>query len=208
LLLCREQVRDEDGVVIAAFLSGMGLAASSGLNAYLPLLILALADRFSGIVDLEGRWSLLSSSWTIIGLLVILPLELIGDKIPRFDHINDRIHTMVRPIAGGICMAAVASQANGYNTIAALVVGLCIAGAVHRYKFRVRPAITKATAGIGNPIMSMVEDAAVVVTSVAASLLPFGVIVILPLAAWFVWKSSASLQSPAGRLGFLYRGRR
>lgn len=197
-----------DSPVIAAFVSGLGLAFSSGLNAYLPLLALALADRFSGTVELEGRWSALSSVWTIVGLLVILPVELIGDKIPRFDHINDVIHTPIRPITGAICMAAVASQADGYNTVVAFAVGLGAAGTTHALKARARPALTGATAGIGNPIISMVEDVAVVVTSVVATLLPYGVIAVLPLAAWFLWRSLRSLRSPSGRLSFLYRGRR
>jgi hypothetical protein len=105
-------------------------------------------------------------------------------------------------------MAAVASQDNGYNVVLAFAVGLVVAGAVHRLKFKVRPAITRATAGIGNPILSMVEDVAVVLTSLSAALLPFAVVAILPLSAWIVWRSSESLQSPSGRLSFLYRGRR
>jgi len=194
--------------MIAAVLSGTGLAASSGLNAYLPLLILALADRFSGVVELNGRWSSLSSPWIIVGLLIILPVELVGDKIPRIDHVNNKIHSVIRPIIGGICMAAVASQDNGYNVVLAFAVGLVVAGAVHWFKFKVRPAITRATAGIGNPILSMVEDVAVVLTSLSAALLPFAVVAILPMSAWIVWRSSESLQSPSGRLSFLYRGRR
>lgn len=197
-----------DRLVIAVLLSGTGLAASSGLNAYLPLLILALTDQFSDIIDLDGRWSAISSPWFIIGLLVILPLELIGDKIPRFDHINDLIHTLVRPVAGGVCMAAAASQDNGYNTAVAVVVGVAIAFAVHMVKMRVRPAITGATSGIGNPIMSLVEDAAVVFTSLFAALLPIAIILVLPLSSWFVWASARSLRSSSGRLGFLYRRRR
>lgn len=194
--------------MIAVLLSGTGLAASSGLNAYLPLLILALTDQFSDIVDLDGRWSAISSPWFIIGLLVILPIELIGDKIPRFDHINDLVHTVIRPMAGGICMAAVASQDDGYNTAVGFVLGVAIAFAVHQLKMRTRPAVTKATAGIGNPLMSMVEDAAVVVTSLSAALLPIAIILVLPLSSWFVWASARSLRSSSGRLGFLYRGRR
>lgn len=194
--------------MIAALLSGTGLAASSGLNAYLPLLILALTDQFSDIVDLDGRWSAISSPWFIIGLLVILPIELIGDKIPRFDHINDLVHTVIRPMAGSICMAAVASQDDGYNTAVGFVLGVAIAFAVHQLKMRIRPAITKATAGIGNPLMSMVEDAAVVVTSLFAALLPIAITLVLPLFSWFVWASARSLRSSSGRLGFLYRGRR
>lgn len=193
--------------LVPAFLAGTGLAASSGLNAYLPLLILALADRFSGIVDPHSGWTWISSTWIIIGLLVILPIELIGDKIPRFDHVNDIIHTAIRPLIGGICMAAVASQDNGYNTIVAFTIGLAIAAAIHFFKFRMRPAITRATAGIGNPIMSIVEDIAVIATSVVAVLLPLGVMAVLPIASWLVLKSFLSLRSPSGRMSFLYRGR-
>lgn len=193
--------------MVAAFLTGTGLASSSGLNAYLPLLILALVDRSSNIIDLNGGWAAISSTWAIIGLMIILPLELVGDKIPRFDHPNDLAHSAIRPLAGAVCMAAVAGQAGGYNPALGFALGLVIAAAVHLFKMRPRPSITRATAGIGNPIQSTIEDTAVVAVSLAAVFLPWSIIPLVPLAGALIWRSSRSLQSSSGRVRFLYRGR-
>ncbi len=193
--------------MVAAFLTGTGLASSSGLNAYLPLLILALVDRSSNIIDLNGGWAAISSTWAIIGLMIILPLELVGDKIPRFDHLNDLAHSAIRPLAGAVCMAAVAGQAGGYKPALGFALGLVFAAAVHLFKMRARPSITRATAGIGNPIQSTIEDTAVVAVSLAAVFLPWSIIPVVPLAGALIWRSSRSLQSSSGRVRFLYRGR-
>lgn len=193
--------------MLALLLTGSGLSAASGLNAYLPLLILALADRFSILIDLHGRWTAISSPWVILGLLVILPLELVGDKIQKFDHINDILHTVIRPVMGGITTAAIVSQDDDFNLGVAFALGAVLAGFLHAVKFRSRIIVTATTAGIGNPIVSMVEDAAVVLVSMMAVLLPYSTILVLPLAAILVWKTWASFQSSEGKLSFLYRGR-
>ena len=193
--------------MIAALLTGVGLSLSSGLNAYLPLLILALADRSSSYVDLTGRWSALSSLWVIFALLIILPLELIGDKIPHFDHRNDLAHSAIRPVAGALCMAAVASQEGGYNPLPAFVLGLLLAAVVHVRKMRARPAIARATAGIGNPIQSLAEDAVAVTLSAVAIVVPWALLVIAPLAGTLLWRLARSLGTSSRRLSFLYRNR-
>ncbi len=55
-----------------ALLTSLGLAAPAGLNAYLPLLILALADRFSNPITLNAPYDLLGSSWGILIITVLL----------------------------------------------------------------------------------------------------------------------------------------
>ncbi len=42
--------------VLVSLLSGIGGAASAGLNAYLPLLIIALADRSSASFNLDSPY--------------------------------------------------------------------------------------------------------------------------------------------------------
>src|SRR3954467_6163395 len=82
-------------------LTGTGLSAAAGLNAYIPMLVLGLLDRYTGLVQLPPAWAWLSNGWVlaIIGLLLLL--EIVADKIPVLDSINDWLQTMVRPAAGG-----------------------------------------------------------------------------------------------------------
>ena len=88
------------------FLTGTGLATSAGLNAYIPLLALGLLDRFTGLVDLPAGWTWLSADASLWILGVLLALELVADKIPGVDAVNDVVQTVVRPAAGGIVFAS------------------------------------------------------------------------------------------------------
>ena len=85
-----------------AILTGIGLAAPAGLNAYIPLLALALADRATTQVTLHAPYDVLSSNIGIAILIVLLTIEIAVDKIPGVDHVNDIIQSFVRPAAGAI----------------------------------------------------------------------------------------------------------
>lgn len=83
-------------------LTGFGLATAAGLNAYIPLLALGLLSRFTHLVSLPAGWSWLENGWVMAIVAVLLIVEVVADKIPALDSINDTIQTFVRPTAGGI----------------------------------------------------------------------------------------------------------
>ncbi len=172
--------------MFATFLAGIGLSSTAGLNAWLPLVILALADRFTDAVELDQPYDLLSSNWGIIVLLLILPIELIGDKIPRLDHLNDLLHTAFRPAAGAIAFMALASEDNELHAVLCLILGLLVAGAVHWFKTTNRPVITVRTKGIGNPFISMIEDGLVIIVALLAIFLPWSMVVVLPVGGFYL----------------------
>ena len=186
--------------MFATLLSGLGLSAGSGLNAYLPLLILALADRLTSVVNLDQPYDILSSNWGIIVLLLLLPIELIPDKISRLDHLNDLLHTAIRPAAGAIAFMAFASQDDHLQPVIALVVGLLVAGGVHWLKSSTRPQISVTTRGIGNPFISMLEDGISIVLALFAIFVPYSLIVVLPLAAWLLTRSYRRMSKGETRL--------
>jgi len=181
--------------LISTLLAGSGLSASAGLNAYLPLLILAFADRITSVVELEQPYNLISSNWGIIILLLILPIELIPDKIPRIDQYNDLLHSAIRPAAGAFAFMAYASQSTHLFTVAAMIFGLVIAGGVHWMKLRARPRISARTGGMGNPFVSMLEDGIAIVLALVATFLPYGIIIVLPLAGWFLMRTYRRMSS-------------
>ena len=190
--------------MFATFLAGIGLASSAGLNAYLPLLILALADRFTSVVELDQPYDLLSSPWGIIALLLLLPIELIADKIPRADHLNDLIHTAIRPGAGAVAFMAVASEQDQIHPVVGLLLGLLVAALVHRVKTVNRPLITVRTRGIGNPFISIIEDALVMPVSVLAIFVPWSMLVLLPLAAYILARAYRRMRTGETRLMRLF----
>lgn len=165
------------------FLTGLGLAAPAGLNAYLPLLIAALVDRFSSRIDLDRPFDFLGSNWGIVILTLLVTVEVVVDKIPGIDHLNDLIQSVIRPASGAFLMMAANSDGGALNPVGAMVIGLVVAGGVHAGKALSRPAVTVTTGGLGNPLVSFLEDGVAAMTAITAVLIPlvvpFFLIVIL-----------------------------
>jgi hypothetical protein len=176
--------------LITGIFSAFGLSASAGLNAYIPLLILALVARFTNFITLSEPWDLLTSPW-IIGLLVVLSVvEFFADKIPAVNHVNDAIQTFIRPTAGALAFAASAQVITDIHPVLSLGAGLLMAGTVHAAKsLAVRPAVTATTGGAGNIPISILEDIISTVLSILAILLPvFIAIVAILVTTWIIWR--------------------
>jgi hypothetical protein len=173
-----------EGMVLeTALLTGIGLAAPAGLNAYIPLLVLALADRATNRVTLEAPYDALSSNVGIAIIVVLLTIEVAVDKVPGIDHLNDIIQSFVRPAAGAIAAVASTSGVVAINPAIMVLLGVVLAGSVNMVKVTTRPAVTVGTAGVFNPIVSIGEDAVAVLASVVAIFLPFLVILFLAIFA-------------------------
>ena len=173
--------------------TAFGLSGSAGLNAYIPLLVVALAAKFpqsDPLIHLSPPYDLLSSWWVIGLLIILLIIEMLVDKIPAVDSINDIIQTFVRPAAGAILFAGSTSVINDMNPILAIVMGVLVAGGVHATKTVARPVVTATTAGTGNWAVSILEDITAFIMSLLAIILPIlaGIIVLIfiTLITWFL----------------------
>jgi hypothetical protein len=170
-------------------LSAFGLAAATGLNAYLPLLIVGLMARYTDLVTLRPPFNTLENAWVLGVLGVLLLIEMTVDKIPAADTVNDVIQTVVRPAAGAIIFAASASVITDVHPVVAIICGLLAAFSVHAVKATARPVVTATTAGVGNPIVSTAEDVAAGVTTVVAILIPaLAATIIIVLIAFLAWR--------------------
>ncbi|HMA35628.1 MAG TPA: DUF4126 domain-containing protein [Chloroflexia bacterium] len=175
-------------------LAGLGLAASAGLNAWLPLLIVGLAARFTTLIHLSAPYNLLSNGWVLATLSVLLLIEILADKVPVVDSLNDAIHTFIRPAAGAILFAAHNNALGDLNPVLALILGLLAAGSVHAVKASVRPVLTATTGGLANPIVSVIEDAVAIVSTLLALLVPalsavlFLIFLIVAVRLLFRWR--------------------
>ncbi|MCC2029761.1 DUF4126 domain-containing protein [Microbacterium sp. YMB-B2] len=176
------------------FLIGTSLAASAGLNAWMPLFLLGLADRFLPAVNLPAGWSWIGSDIALWILGALLALEIVADKIPALDSINDVIQSVLRPASGGIVFGAGASAETvavdnpstffSQNTWVPIVTGIVIALVVHVTKATGRLAANTVTAGLAAPVLSTAEDGAsfllaalAIIVPVLAGLLLIGLIV-------------------------------
>ncbi len=171
-------------------LSAFGLSASAGLNAYIPLLVVALMAKFTPWIKLSSPWDALTSWWVIGVLAVLLLIETFADKIPAVNHINDIIQSFVRPAAGAVVFAASAQVISEIHPVVAIIAGLLVAGGVHAVKaLAVRPAVTATTGGAANPIVSAGEDILATVLSVLAVVVPvlLGALLCV-IAAWIIWR--------------------
>ncbi|PKO12973.1 MAG: DUF4126 domain-containing protein [Chloroflexi bacterium HGW-Chloroflexi-10] len=173
---------------ILGIFSAFGLSASAGLNAYIPLLVIALLARFTNLIQLKQPWDTLES-WWIIGLLFVLSIiEFFADKVPAVNHINDAIQTFVRPVAGAIAFAASANILTEVSPVLSLASGLLVAGGIHAVKSAaVRPAITATTGGAANIPVSILEDILSTMVSVLSVIVPvLMVILVVILIAWWI----------------------
>ena len=169
-------------------LSAFGLSAATGLNAYLPLLIVGLLARFTDWITLKAPWNTLENTWVLLVLAVLLAIEMAVDKIPGIDTVNDAIQTLIRPAAGAILFAAGSNVISEMSPVAAMICGVVVAGGVHAAKATARPMVTASTAGIGNPAVSVVEDVISGVSAFVAIVLPvLAAIFIATLLGFYIW---------------------
>lgn len=162
--------------------TAFGLSASAGLNAYIPLLVVGVIGHYTDWITLNNPWDLLANPWVLIVLGILVIIEMLADKIPAVNHINDAIQTFVRPAAGAVAFAASANVITDINPVLAMVCGLLVAGSVHVVKSAaVRPVVTATTGGAGNVPISIAEDIFSTLMSILAILLPIVVAVILVL---------------------------
>jgi len=176
------------------FLIGSSLAASAGLNAWMPLFLLGLADRFLPAVNLPAGWSWIGSDIALWVLGALLVLEIVADKVPALDSINDVVQSVLRPASGGIVFGAGASAQTvavddpstffSQNTWVPIVTGIVIALVVHVTKATARLAANTVTGGLAAPVLSTAEDGAsfllaalAIIVPVLAGLLLIGLIV-------------------------------
>ncbi|MCI0398310.1 MAG: DUF4126 domain-containing protein [Chloroflexi bacterium] len=186
--------------------AGFGLSGSAGLNAYIPLLIVALAARFptaNPILELGEPYNTLANSWVIGVLAVLLLIEMFVDKIPAVDTINDVIQTVIRPTAGAILFAANAGIVTDLSPVLAIIIGLILAGGVHAVKGVVRPAVTATTAGTGNWLVSLIEDVIAFVVSVLSILIPILSAIVFAILLYFFL---SYLYRRNKRHNYVYRG--
>ena len=191
---------------ILDFGTPFGLAFASGLNAYLPLLAFSLAVRWLKLYTVNQRFSFVTQGWFIAVLVILTILDFVADKIPILDHGWNAIHTFVRPIAGAVVAIVASSHALPTGTVSGqaqpevapvafgaipiagvglfviFIIGAALALLSHTTKSTARLFSTITTAGFFNAILSMLEDALVLIVillSLFASAIMFIALVLL-----------------------------
>jgi hypothetical protein len=168
-------------------LTAFGLSASAGLNAYIPLLIVGVIAHYTDWISLTAPYDLLANPWVLIVVGILLIIEMLADKFPAVNHVNDAIQTVIRPAAGAIVFAASANVITDLNPVIAIICGLFVAGSVHTVKAAaIRPAITATTGGAANVPVSIAEDIIATTLSILSIVLPILVVIFIALVIFLV----------------------
>ena len=195
------------GTLAFVFSSGWG----SGLNCYLVVLVLGIADRVHDtdqIPDVLQRWD-------VLGVAALLyALEFVADKIPYVDSTWDAISTAIRPTVGAVVGVLLAGQADSLNGAVAAVVGGGTALLSHAVKAGARLALNSSPEPVTNIGASITEDLAVLgvvwfaiehpraAAAIAAVLLAGGLVLLYAIArvvrrGWRRWKGRDRAPDPA-----------
>ncbi len=173
---------------LSSISTAFGLSATAGLNAYLPLLVVALTAKYTDLINLNDPWNVLTSWWVIGLLVVLLVIEMTVDKMPAVDTVNDIIQTIGRPLAGAILFASTSGVIGDLHPVLAVGAGILLAGSVHTVKTVARPVVTATTAGTGNWLVSIIEDILALIGAVLAILIPILVALTIGfMLLLFVW---------------------
>jgi uncharacterized protein DUF4126 len=171
-------------VDFASVCAAFGLSAAAGLNAWLPLFGAALAERLD-LVDLAQPFDDLSGTGALVVLGILTVADFVGDKVPAVDSVLHAIGTVVAPASGAALFTGQTGADTDLPTLAAILLGGSVAGSIHAGRATIRPISTVGTAGMGNPVLSIVEDVVAAALTLAAFIVPvlaaLGVIALVTL---------------------------
>ncbi|MFF2812283.1 DUF4126 domain-containing protein [Streptomyces sp. NPDC058000] len=164
---------------------------ASGINAYAVVLLLGLLGA-TGVSDEVPAALERPDVLIVAGLLFVA--EVIADKIPYVDSVWDAVHTVIRPIAGGVVAALLAGHDGSLPQLAAGAVGGSTALVSHLVKAGTRIAVNTSPEPASNIVLSLAEDLGVagivafalfhpwIAAGIAAVLLAAGIAVVI-----FLW---------------------
>lgn len=172
---------------VLAISTALSLATAAGLNAYIPLLVVGLLARYTSLISLSGPYEVLTNPWVLLVIAVLLLIDMVGDKIPAVDNFFHAAGVIIHPVAGALLGLASSNAIGGIDPTLAAVAGLLVALGTHGARATARPVVTATTAGVGNPVVSIAEDATSLTLSVLAIAVPFiaaGLIIVLTIAGF------------------------
>ncbi|MEX2529695.1 MAG: DUF4126 domain-containing protein [Gemmatimonadota bacterium] len=175
------------------------VAAAAGINPWLAALTLVGLSALD-MVDM-GTLPFLESELAdpaiLTALVAAFLLEQVADKIPGVDHVSDLVHLPIKP-AAAVGLAMMVAGPDDPARLADYWIPLAVAAAAvalitHLGKAGLRSGSTLATGGMGNPVLSALEDVGVVGLIVLAVLLPIVSLALVALVLWLSVRGIAKL---------------
>jgi hypothetical protein len=149
--------------VLETLAVALGFATLAGLNLYLVVLVTGLAIN-QGQVDVTSTYPdlmVLGDPLVVTAAGIFFCLEFFSDKIPWVDSLWDSVHTLIRPVGGGLlALHTLGSTDPGFEVVIALLAGGTTLVA-HSFKAGTRLAINASPEPVSNILASVSEDVAV-----------------------------------------------
>lgn len=173
-----------DALSAAAF--GVVLAATAGLRAFLPVFSASLAAWLTDL-PLPDNMTWLEKPETVLIFGVATLLEILGDKVPIVDHALDSVQVLTKPVLAALAATPFLYQLSPeYSVAVGILLGAPLALGVHSAKATARLGSTATTGGLGNPLLSVVEDVAAVASIILGFLAPLLALVLMAVTIFFI----------------------
>ena len=139
----------------------LGLSTVSGINLYLTVFLVGLAQRLGWVQGLPSDLALLGHPLVLGASALLFLLEFLADKIPFVTPIWDGIHTFIRPVGGALLALGAAAQLNPVLQVLATLAGGTIALSTHGGKMGLRLLAHTAPEPATHSLLSLAEDLSV-----------------------------------------------
>ncbi len=143
---------------MTSLLTGLGLAAASGLNGWAVLLLYNGLYRLSPQEFPGPLAAFLANPFMFELALVMFLLEFVADKIPFVDRFWDVAHTLLRPVIGGALAMAFVGEWPLASRLGVGLAGVAATLAAHLAKSTSRLTSTAALQFGSQFAMSIAED--------------------------------------------------
>lgn len=151
---------------------GVSLAAACGFRVFVPMLAMALGVRLGGL-EIDENLAWLGSDTAIACLGAATLAEVLAYYIPVVDNLLDTIAGPAALVAGAVVTGGMLGDLPDWlQWGTGIVAGAGAAGTVQLGTTALRAAGTATTAGVGNPVISTMENIFATIGSVLAVLLP------------------------------------
>jgi len=188
--------------IISAVALGIALSACCGFRIFVPMLAAAVAAHNHWFnVSPDMQW--LASLPATICFATAAIVEIGAYYFPFLDNILDAVAAPLAIAAGTILAFAILPTGQGeplLRWVVALIGGGATAGTIHVGTGLLRLFTTKATLGVGNPVVASGENAVAITASILSFVIPVIIAAILLLVVlWIVYKGFRRISSGKGR---------
>jgi hypothetical protein len=142
---------------------------ASGINPYLLVLLMGIAGRLT-----DGDIPVAFERTDVLIVFAVLALvDTVADKVMWLDSAWDAFNTVIRPLAGAVVAALIASPTVDLPTAVIAAAGGVVALITHLAKATTRLAVNTSPEPASNVAVSVAEDVAVAGTVVVAIVNPW-----------------------------------